>query len=384
MASALYQDFVDRLLYQDTIQSMRQSLLASGDFDKGAVRTVFERAETRAKQNGWTHTAALIRFVREQAADVLEAPALGEVTGPENLIANAMAAPSAMRALTLLRRHRPLVSLDLYDQVVTAARMDRQRPTAETVRLMYSIARLLGDRDKAVESRLLWANLHSSSSDFQRAERHLRLAAAVAGTANPRLRLATLCALGALYRSMLDYPRAIAAFERSLEVTNNDGAQIHVWESLAYCYRNCGQPANAVDACGRALQAAERAGITDRLPQLLGLRALSHEDLGDYEQGRSDHLRAAQHAELTGDRRAQFLAISNAAESLLKRGLAREGCRARRNVLRTAEEWGDPDMVAASHNNLGNALNDLEQFAEAREHFARSLAMRAGQGPCTE
>lgn len=377
----LYHEFVTRLLYADTLQAMRQSVDAIVDFDCVTANVAFDRVETDAERNGWTHTLELSRFVREQMADLLQSAAIpSEVTGPESLLAIAGATPTPIRLLGLLRRHHTMLTPELYERARSQAFATGRHPEPRIVLLMFMVARHLHHRSRIVESLLLWASLCRSAGDYDRAARHLRRAVNEAEPADAHSRFLALGAQAGLFRAMSRYAEAISAFEQCYSLAESDIQGLSIAEALADCCRDAGQAARAVDACTRGLQLAERVQIGDRVGRLLELRGLCHEDLGDYESGRLDYLRAAEIAEQAGDRQAQFTAMNNAAGSLLKRGLARDSYHAFREVLRTVERWGNPIMVASTYNNLGQALLELDHFPEAREQFGKSLALRLNLG----
>lgn len=377
----LYRDFAERLLYMDTIDQMRTSIVAADGYDIAAGAAAFDALELDAEQRGWVRTAALSRFIRMQLSELLQPPAVPtEVTGPESLLAMAFAMRNPIHLVNFLRRHRDLVTASLYQHVKVQAMSRRGRPDPAHLLAMYAIARVLDDLTLVVEARLLWSSLLRSSGALTRAERHLNVAVAASATADGRTRFTALAAQAGMHRSALRYAEAIAAFEQMESLADGDPDKIGIAEALADCCREMGLFAKAIDACTRAATLAEQLGWAERVARLLELRGLCHEDRGDYERGRSDYLRVARLAEQRGDRTTQLAAMNNAAGSLLKRGLAREGYVAFREVMRTIERWGNSPAAAAAHNNLGQALLQLERYTEAREHFLRSLQLRMNTG----
>ncbi|MBK8058678.1 MAG: tetratricopeptide repeat protein [Gemmatimonadetes bacterium] len=356
---------------------MRTSIVAADGYDIAAGAAAFDALELDAEQRGWS---APPRCRASSGCNSRVAPASSvptEVTGPE-LARNGIRDAESHPPVNFLRRHRDLVTASLYQHVKVQAMSRRGRPDPAHLLAMYAIARVLDDLTLVVEARLLWSSLLRSAVR-SRAERHLNVAVAASATADGRTRFCFGRAGGdASFRIAIR--RSDCCVRTDGVAADGDPDKIGIAEALADCCREMGLFAKAIDACTRAATLAEQLGWAERVARLLELRGLCHEDRGDYERGRSDYLRVARLAEQRGDRTTQLAAMNNAAGSLLKRGLAREGYVAFREVMRTIERWGNSPAAAAAHNNLGQALLQLERYTEAREHFLRSLQLRMNTG----
>lgn len=140
--------------------------------------------------------------------------------------------------------------------------------------------------------------------------------------------------------------------------------------------RELGDHARALDELNASAETLERQGLSSFLARCLLLRGRVHEDLGRFEQGMADYEAAAGCAREVGDRPMLFMALNSEAASFLKRGLARESYRRFRGILRMVERWGAPQLVASTHNNLGNALLGLGRPAEAQIEFGKALRQK--------
>lgn len=377
--SSLYDDFVDRLLYADTLKKMREAVEAEG-VAREAVVSALDTYEANARRQGWLRTLELTRFVRAQLGDLLLPKAAPtQVVGAESLLKIASKTVPAMLP-GLLRQHRQLLSRELLGSARSAALRSGRNLEPGRVLVMFAIARTLRDKDSLVEAILVWSSFQRSRGDLDRAIRHLLRAERESSEAGSRAKMLVMSTQAGTYRVAALYAEAIQAFEQCAVLSDSDMERLAIVEAIADCYRGAGMSAQAVDACTRGLDKAEEMQAWDRVIRLLELRGLCGEDLGDYEAGRSDYLRAAQLAEQTGDRGAQLIGMNNAAASLLKRGLVREGYRAFRHILRVVEDWGNPIMVASTYNNLGQALLKLERYVEARVAFGQSLSLRLNTG----
>jgi tetratricopeptide (TPR) repeat protein len=370
--AALYSEFVERLLYFETCQDVR-AVAQQIKGEPSAFRAALLAKEKTAERSGLAHTAALIRFIRTELGDWLAEPPSPDTSDTRQLLDAAKAAPSALRALTLLRGHAHLVTSELLEVAETEIEGRGRDVSAPDARVLWCIALVLDDAKAGMRARLWWTSAQQNLGQFRQAKRHLRRAVNEAGSLGDRSQLMALAAQVSFFRETHDLPRAIEALNRCLSLRTETQTTVELLGMLAVCYRESGQPARAGECATNGLQLAESLSDDKSVVFLLKLRGLCHEDLGRYEKGNQDYTRAATLAERAGDRRQQFEALSNAAFSLGKRGLPQESYRAFDALLRQAERWGNPGMLASTHHNIGAVLLEMNRYAEAREHYQHAL-----------
>jgi len=376
-----YGDFVRNLIFLPTVSAIRQSVATMRGLHPPTLERVIAGLATEWRREGRRAEAQLLDYVKTLIDPFLPAPALEapSITGTQSLMAFLLRAPNALRMRAALIAHRELVNRDL----LNAARAElfahgQSSPSKESCLAMYLIARALDDRKEMATGLLMWGSFCRQRQAIRRAERHFRQAAELAKDLNdPTTHLMIIGAQAGLYRAMHRYQEACATLEEGLKLAEGeDHAPVvaSFAQGLASCYRALGQTAKALDAVSRLIAVAHRS--PGKKSQALNFRGLLYEDLGRYELGALDYAEAAKVAEAEGDRAAQFGAMTNAAASLLKRGMGREGYHAFQEVLRQAERWGNPLMVASTHNNLGHALMDMENYGAARAEYGKALAAK--------
>lgn len=322
--------------------------------------------------------AQLLDYVASLIASSLPGPELelAAITEAQSLMAFLLHLPNALRIRTALSTHANLVNAVLLGAArEELARQTRQSPGKQLCLAMYLIARELGDRTEMATGLLMWGSFCREQQAISHAERHFRRASEmVKDIDDSSIRLMIKGAQAGLYRSMHRYRDACATLEEGLELAEAEDhapAVASFADGLASCYRALGEPANALDAVNRLILVADR--FPGKKSRALNFRGLLYEDLGRYEIGKKDYDDAAAVAEAERDRSQQFTAMTNSAASLLKRRMNREGYHAFQDVLRKAEEWGNPLMLASTHINLGHALSAMENYGPARAEFRRAL-----------
>jgi tetratricopeptide (TPR) repeat protein len=378
---ATYGNFIRNLMFLPTVREIRQSVATMPGLNPPKLESVIANLATEWRRGGRRAEAQLLDYVKRLIDPFLPGPPpeKSSITGTQSMMAFLLRAPNALRMRTALVAHRELVNRDLLDAAYAELKgHDQSPPSKELCLAMYLIARAMDDPKEMVTGLLMWGAFCRRHQAVWHAERHFRQAAKLAKDLNdPATELMIIGSQVGLYRAMHRYQEACTELEEGLKLAEHeDNAPVVVSfaDGLASCYRALGQTAKALDAVSRLI------AVSDHFPgkksRALNFRGLLYEDLGRYEIGAIDYAEAAKVAEAEGDRAEQFIAMNNAAASLLKRSMGREGYNAFQDILRQVEQWGNPLMVASTHNNLGHALSEMENYAAARAEFGKAWAAK--------
>jgi tetratricopeptide (TPR) repeat protein len=367
-------------MYLPTVREIRASAATMRGLHPPTLERVILGLANDWRSGGRGAEAQLLDYVKTLITPSLpgRAPESSAITDTQSLLAFLLRAPNALRMRTALAAHHRLVNKDLL--AAARAELDNARkssPSKELCLAMYLIAWRIDDREGVIIGLLMWGSFCREHRALWQAERHFRRAAQLAKEfGDPKTRLMILGAQAGLYRATKQYRDACAALEEGLQLAaREDTALVASFaQGLASCYRALGETAKALDAANRLVSAVGQ--FPGKKSRALNLRGLLSEDLGRYEIAAMDYAEAAKVAAAEGDRSEQFIAMNNAAASLLKRGMAREGYQAFLGVLRQSEQWANPLMVASTHNNLGQALSQLESYAAARAEFRKALVAK--------
>jgi tetratricopeptide (TPR) repeat protein len=381
-----YVDFTRNLLFLLTVQEIRESVRTAPGLEPALLGDAIARLRNECLEQGRSATAELVDYVRVLVEPFLPKPeaATPSVKDGASLLAALLRESNPLRARTMLLRYREVVTWDLYHAVeLKLGDPGRSEPPKELIVAIYLMGRMLGGARERAKGLLLWAAHCRTRRWLDQAERHLRRAAVFARDVDDStMRLMILGAQAGLYRATHHYAEAATVLEESLQVAGerneNELISVSLLDGLAACYRALGQPTKALDAASRLVTLTD--GLPGRKSKALNLRGLLYEDIGRYDLGGLDYEAAIEVAEAEGDRAEQFVAMNNRAASFLKRGMPREGYRAFQAILRQAGDWGNPPMLASTHNNLGKALCDMENYGEARSEFGKALHSKINSG----
>lgn len=375
--------YAENLLRQRNIAEIRSSVMSSA-IDPARLQQTFETVRDDWQKAGRQAACALLDFVKRQLADILPGPeaAATEIVDADSLADAMMRENRVLRARSCLKMHRNLVTPELLARLQSKVLPEHgPAPMPQVGLFSYLVARMVADPQAQVQGLLIWSSVCQQNYRFDSALRHLRRASRLADEAGDvRSRRLAMSAEVGLYRRMGRIPEAIALME---ECTRMPGAEpielMAMLQALSSCYRQNGQTAKAIESLTQVISLAGDTYL-DRKFDALNTRGLIFEDSDQYDKGAISYESAIAVAEQMRDRGRQFMAMNNRAASLLKRGLAKEGLNAFRDVLRTVERWGHPPMIASTHNNLGTALSQLERYSEARSEFAKALSSKLETG----
>jgi tetratricopeptide (TPR) repeat protein len=344
-------------MFLPTVREIRESAANMRGLDPPTLERVILSLGMDWRSEGRRAEAQLLYYVKTLIDPFLPGPApeASSITETQSLMAFLLRTPNALRMRTALVTHRELVNQDLLDTArAELIAHGQSSPSKELCLAMYLIARVMDDRKEMVTGLLMWGAFCRQSQAIWHADRHFRQAAELAkGLNDPTTHLTIIGAQAGLYRATHRCQEACATLEEGLMLAEGEDrapAVASFADGLASCYRALGQTAKALDAVSRLIAVADH--LPGKKSRALNFRGLLYEDLGRYEIGALDYAEAARVAAAEGDRAQQFVAMNNAAASLLKRGMGREGYHAFQDVLRQAEQWGNPLMVASTHNNL--------------------------------
>ncbi|NIE59625.1 MULTISPECIES: CHAT domain-containing protein [unclassified Burkholderia] len=376
---ASYGSFVRNLVFLPTVREIRQSVATMPGLHPPTLERVMANLAAEWQREGYSAKVQLLDYVKTLIGSYLPGPVpeADSISGTSSLLEFLLNTQNALQMRTALAMHRKWVNGDLLNAARAAVvSAGPTSPSKEACLAMYLIARAIGDRNEIVTGLLMWGAFCRQNKAISHAERHFQHASALATDLDdPHIRLTVMGAQAGLYRAMNRYQDACVMLEEGLALAGAtaDGALIvaSFANGLASCYRALGQTAKALDAVNRLIAVADKS--PGKMSEALNFRGLLYEDLGRYEIGAMDYAKAAKIAADEGDRSQQFSAMTNAAASLLKRKMPREGYHAFLDVLHMAERWGNLRMVASTHNNLGHALLDMENYGAARAEFGKAL-----------
>ena len=217
----------------------------------------------------------------------------------------------------------------------------------------------------------------------QALRRFARAEKIASGLDDPFLRISNLVGSASLYEQLDDNAKAADAYLKALELARESGNKQLTPQTamkLAGCYRAMNRYSDALQLIDSALSAAADLAPVPEIRANHELRCRMYrglllEDLGRYDEGLGEYQQAARIAEAAGDRSRQFVALTNAAASQMKMRDYRKALRRFNEVLKTVEGWGNLVMTASTHNNIGNALLEMDRPADAREHFGKALSI---------
>jgi len=388
----LYTHLVRKLLYLPSITEIRTAVRTVEGLQPDLLREAFDTVGKSLLDERRGDEYDLLAYVCEALREYLE-PAAGAspsavIDSAEALVQAAFQQPKVLRMRALLMQHRDLLSEQVLATLQGEAADMRCSPLDQEhwMILACTAALVAGNPTWLVRAYLLWGAHVRRRGQLRKAERWLARAIRIAEElGEPSLQVMALGGQVGLYRAMRDLPKALEGLDKILQVATAKEDRLMVVSTcmgIAQCCRDLGQYPKALDHLNTMLSILDRLELElhDQKLMALQLRGLVHENLGRYDQGFQDYQSAFELAQAMGDRSNQFIAMSNMAASFLKRGLARESYRRYMDIMRTVTRWGNPAMIASTHNNLGQVLLALDRPAEALTAFQKALQLKSNSG----
>jgi tetratricopeptide (TPR) repeat protein len=348
------------------------------------LKDALRRRRQEASAAGDDAYVALLDFLDEEVDRLLPSASgeAGGVTSLEQVIDIALEASSLLEVLGLLQTYEHLFPARPYSTVASLwAASGRPDLNTRIQPILAVLAIWRGDMTERFQGRLIWAALCRDAGNLHHALHHLDRALTEAGPELPGSeRGFALQMQGSLMQAQGNTEAAAEAFAAALELTPDAESHLRpgIRLSLARCLRALDMREDAIAELGTAL--SEIPNGMPGAPVLAGrcmrLRGELYEELGDYDEAAADFDGAAGLFAGAGDRHREWEARTNLAVNELSRGRRTAGITALRQA-RTVDQWGDPGISAATHNNLGQALLPDQPNAALGEYFKAWLGARA-------
>lgn len=403
--AGLYAEFVQRLMYSESVAGIRQILedtprsarepgWMSDQVDRWTVDPTnlydaLDAAATRYQQSGRPAQLELVQFLRQIIREVIPEEMItrpASLSGKkkdltaEQLVEAALRLDRVFAAHRLLRGHRHLVNLQLYDTVYSKISLIQTSASviARGYIVLYIIARLLGETGRTIEALLLWAQYCGEQGRYASALRHRQHSMRLGDQPTDQPDMPNESAdQGEQQDKRGNTASRIEHFEKmfqGLAMIGDDRWLSNRWVGLAGSYRSRGQYDEALAMTEACLRHPEWKLPETRI-HTMNLQGLLLDDMGRYEEAIAAYELAVASA---ADERVlglQFETMTNLAASFLKRGEEQAALTRFREIRRRIEGWGDPLMIAGAQNNLGLVLHKLNRLADARAAYAAALSI---------
>jgi CHAT domain-containing protein/tetratricopeptide (TPR) repeat protein len=402
--AGLYAEFVQQLMYAESVAKIRQMLedtpRSARDpgwmsdpedrwkFDPTSLYDALDAAATRYRQSERPAQLELVQFLRQIINEVIPEEMISRPASPsekendltaEQLVEAALHVDRVSAAYHLLRGHRHLVNLQLYDTVYSKISLIQTSASviARGYIVLYIIARLLGETGRTIEALLLWAGYCGHQRRYASALRHRQHSMRLTNQPTDQPGRADEAAdRGEQQDKRGNTASRIEDFAKmfqGLAMIGDDRWLSDRWVDLAEIYRSRGQYDEALAMTEACLCRPEFKLPKTRI-RTMNLQGLLLDDMGHYEEAIAAYERAVASAVDEGVLHFQFEVMTNLAGSFLKRGEEQAALTHFREVQRRIESWGDPLMIASTQNNLGHVLHKLNRLADARAAYTAALS----------
>lgn len=373
---------IERLILLDQLKHLPAFLEAELPFD-GTQLLAELRARAAGAEVGGRHAEAdFLRTLIPLVAAAIPRSALADAetpTTPRDLLDRLLAFDSLLDQYLCARRHQQLAQAAppvLRSWFAGAQRAERDRHAAA-----YAVIGVLwGGPEERVLGRLFWSALLRRRGATRTALRHLDRAEPDSTACGVEVRLQWLGARMALADASGDLEGAVRQAEEGLTIAEAHGqtpAAQAFHQTLAGCLRSLGRPSAALPHVNSALEMlSDQALLSGLQSDLLNLRGLIQEDLGEYDLGAADYGAAMAAAERVGDERRRFNAETNHAASLWKAGRQREALQAFEQLLADTRRQHRVRSISATLNNIGQIRLEMGDAAGARECFSDAINAR--------
>lgn len=180
------------------------------------------------------------------------------------------------------------------------------------------------------------------------------------------------------------YDQALAVLDQAsaaYRVADNVEGEMRVTASIARTY---GASNNAELGIGRIESLVEHTDVTRASPAVLTATYAALDLLlrttGRYTEAVAANRQAAELARTSGDDRSRLLAESNRFHLLIKLSRMDEALELAEEILRLAEQLGDPDLIVSAHLDLGFNRAAQGAFEIARMHIDRACEVAPSIG----
>src|SRR6266446_876412 len=385
--SLVYEDFVQRLLYLDSVDDIRRAIKEGRGLDAKRLYQTLESLEKTSLEEGKIAQHSLLLFVHNVIDELLwrsgrESSSVDEISTSDELIHRALNAPNSLRAYRILRNHRHLLNKQVLDNIEKQIVVNRLETvnTDSWLMLLCLVALLLDDRPVVARGYLFWASYYGRTGRYRNAVRRLTHGVKVSEDLNDTwLKLTANSVQGDLYERMGEIVKAIESYTKALSLAESSGDELsaaNIHGVLAYCYRSMGYYSVALEHINVYLSASQQLGGLPEEANRRLLKGVLLEDLGQYDEGEVEYQRAADLAGAKGDQGNQFVAMTDVAASFLKSGNTREAVKRFREIAQIVERWGNPVIISSSRNNLGNALLAMGRPSDAFREFDKALGTK--------
>ncbi|KAG8470936.1 hypothetical protein KFE25_009357 [Diacronema lutheri] len=185
---------------------------------------------------------------------------------------------------------------------------------------------------------------------------------------------------------MHELAEAVTCYNKALQValhSEDRGAQVELYECLAWVYRELGHAAHAVECLNSLMHLHEEAGNAAGLVlATCGLGSI-HDATGAHAEAAGFYERALELATGAQDDKAVARVLGDLGTSYVQLGEYDKGVSCYERALAMAVADGDRDREMRTHGNLAIAANLRERDEEAVGHFERAIAIAQELGEVT-
>jgi tetratricopeptide (TPR) repeat protein len=379
-----YRHIIDSLLYISSSIKLKEAIDSFGDSDKRNLYIAMDLVGKSFLEDGHEEDYELLMYIKNMLGkdlSVIENQPVKEIIDSQTLIGACLGSTSVFRIRTLLTKYRHLLTGEVLRQLQIDAVADSfSNPALLTI---FCIAAIIqGTPEWFVRSKFTWASKLRKMGSLNSAERHLGHAKNVLENINdPGLRFMVLATQVGIYRAKRDLLKAMQVLEEMVDASDatTDYYQvISLHTAISQIAFDLGQHSKSLDHLNKNILLLEKVEnpLSEEMMKAYELRGSVYERMGNYEMGFSDYQFAYNIATAIGDRGYQFANMNNMAASLAKRSLYQQSLNRFRKVLQTVSEWGNPVMIASTHNNIGQMLLLLKRPAEALSEFQKALKIK--------
>ncbi|MBM0743385.1 tetratricopeptide repeat protein [Phormidium sp. CLA17] len=191
--------------------------------------------------------------------------------------------------------------------------------------------------------------------------------------------------LGNAYKSLGQYPQAIAFHRQSLAITREIGdrnSEANSLISLGNAYESLGQYPQAIDFYQQSLTITREIGACHGEAASLGNLGIAYKSLGQYPQAIDFYQKSLVIKRKIGDRNGEANSLGNLGNAYQSLGQYPQAIDFQQQSLAIQREIGDRNGKANSLCNLGNAYQSLGKYPQAIEFCQQSLTIQREIGDC--